>query len=244
MQRLFDKSEFEIAESLKIKSLRMLMGDLIQVDGYDEVVKEFLKSDEFSSLEKFLIDEYSKNYCFPRPENIFKALRLVPLSELRVVIIGQDPYHAMGQADGLAFSVPVGVKPPPSLRNIFKERMDDLGLGERSTDLEDLANQGVLLINSVLSVRSGEPRSHRGRGWELLVSLVLKAVNDLPRGVCFILWGKDAEQLGQTINRHKHKVFVSAHPSPLSAYRGFFGSKPFSNVNKALIELGFDEINW
>ena len=244
MQSLFDKSEFEISESLKIKSLRSLLSESAIVEGYGRVVEDFLKSDEFSSLEKFLIDEYSKNYCFPRPENIFKALSLVPLSEVRVVIIGQDPYHGMGQADGLAFSVPIGVKPPPSLRNIFKERMDDLGVGSRSSDLEDLAKQGVLLINSVLSVRSGEPRSHRGKGWELLVELVLEAVNDLPTGVGFILWGKDAEELCGMIDKKNHKVFVSAHPSPLSAYRGFFGSKPFSNVNKALIELGFHEINW
>jgi uracil-DNA glycosylase len=178
------------------------------------------------------------------PKNILRALRLTPLEQVRVVILGQDPYHTYGLADGLAFSVPNNATIPPSLRNILKEMNTDLGVGKRVSDFSDLASQGVLLLNTVLTVRATEPASHSGWGWEQLVEMMIKGVNDLPDGVCFILWGKHADKFRVLLDDKKHKIFSSPHPSPLSSYRGFFGSRPFSNVNNALIELGFDEINW
>ncbi len=243
MYSLFEDSDFGIHERLIIKSLRDLISQIPTSKGWSNVFKKFSNSSHFERFERFLIDEYSSNYCFPKPENIFRAFKLTGLEDVKVVILGQDPYHGIGQADGLAFSVPERVKTPPSLRNIFVELSDDIG-GARSTDLSNLANQGVLLLNSCLSVRSSEAGSHRDKGWELLIYLVLQEINEYKSGVCFILWGKDAEVLGNNVDLAKHKLFISAHPSPLSAYRGFFGSKPFSNVNNALIELGENEINW
>ena len=243
MHSLFDDSEFEVGESLKINSLSELTEPLVKNSDWSKVFQNFIKSEEFAVLDKYLVEEYSHAYCFPEPSNIFKAFNLTPLNEVRVVILGQDPYHGMGQADGLAFSVKNGLKTPPSLRNILSEMNTDLGSNRVSTDLVDLATQGVLLLNTCLTVRNSEAGSHRGMGWEKLIDLTLKELND-GQAKCFILWGKDADNLGRNLDVQKHKVFKSAHPSPLSAYRGFFNSKPFSNVNNALIELGYDEINW
>jgi uracil-DNA glycosylase len=244
MQSLFSSEDFEIDEWLKIKSLELLFSEFNSNSGWGKILEKFSKTDDFRVLEQKLIAEYGSNTCFPERKNVLKALRLTPLEDVRVVILGQDPYHAKGQADGLSFSVPKGLAVPPSLRNILKERTDDLGLETRSSDLSDLASQGVLLLNTVLTVTAAKPASHSGWGWELLVEMMLDAVNELPHGVCFILWGKHAEKFKARLDVEKHKVFSSPHPSPLSSYRGFFGSKPFSNVNNALIELGSKEINW
>ena len=209
-----------------------------------KILRSFSETEDFSRLEEFLISEYSSNYCFPKPDQIFRSLQLTPFEDVRVVILGQDPYHGMGQADGLAFSVPNGVNTPPSLRNIIIEMGNDIGEELRSTDLSSLSAQGVLLLNTCLTVRNSEAGSHRGKGWETFINSILTELNNGDNRICFVLWGKEAERLGSKIDLQKHKVFKSAHPSPLSAHRGFFGSKPFSNVNKALLELGFDEINW
>lgn len=243
-QELFSEDDYILHDSLKISNLGGVLRDNKVDKGWREILKSFSKTSEYSELNHKVVDAYTSHLCHPHPSCILKALNLTPLENVSVVILGQDPYHGLGQADGLAFSVPYGVKPPPSLRNILKERSEDLNLPPRSTDLTDLSTQGVLLLNTVLTVSSGAAASHRGWGWERLVEELLKAVNDLPHSVCFILWGRDAGKYKSFINTNKHVVFTSAHPSPLSSYRGFFGSKPFSRVNNALTDLGRDTINW
>jgi len=243
-QEFFSEDDFTIPDSLKINNLGGLFADKKVDKGWRKILKSFSKTTEYSELNHKVVEAYSSHVCHPHPSCIFKALHLTPLEDVSVVILGQDPYHGRGQADGLAFSVPRGVKTPPSLRNILKERSDDLQLPSRPTDLSDLASQGVLLLNTVLTVSSGLAASHRQWGWEVLVGELLKEVNALPHGVCFILWGKDAEKYKLLININKHVVFTSPHPSPLSSYRGFFGSRPFSRVNDALLNLGRDTINW
>ena len=198
----------------------------------------------WSPLEARIIEAYKAGLCFPAPDNIFRSLRLCQYSDVKVVIIGQDPYHGLHQADGLAFSVPEGTKIPPSLRNIFEERKNDLDVEARSSDLSDLAKQGVLLINSVLTVAHQEPGSHANMGWENLTSDLIKAVNDKQSKVCFLLWGQYAKRFEAIIDTTRHSVFISSHPSPLSAYRGFLGSKPFSRVNDALENSGQTPVIW
>ena len=244
MNSIFEDKHFEIHDKLKIKSLRGLFPQNRSYQGWGNLLEVFSKKPDFDVLESQLVKEYSCNYCFPKPHQIFRALELTPIEKTRVVILGQDPYHGIGQADGLAFSVPSGIKPPPSLKNILKELYDDLGIESRSTDLSGLAKQGVLLLNTCLSVRISQPGSHRGFGWEQLIELIFSELNNKDQSVIFILWGKDAENFEKWIDISKHRVVKSAHPSPLSAYRGFFGSKPFSNVNNALIDMGYNEINW
>ena len=168
---------------------------------------------------------------YPEDTHLFKAFESCPYDKLKVIILGQDPYHTVGCANGLAFSVPQGVKCPPSLKNIFKELYDDCGITRLNTDLSDWANQGVLLLNTCLSVRAHHAHSHAHLGWEKWVQLVLKQLNDDPRPYCFVLWGNHAQKCGTLITNSHHKVLQSAHPSPLSAYQGFFNSKPFSKIN-------------
>ena len=243
-QELFREDDFAPHDWLKISNLEDIFSDNKVDKGWRKILENFSKTSVYSELNHKVVDAYTSCLCHPHPSCILKALHLTPLKCVSVVILGQDPYHGLGQADGLAFSVPNGVKPPPSLRNILKERAEDLHQPSRPTDLSDLSTQGVLLLNTVLTVSSGAAASHRGWGWEGLVEELLKAVNDLPHGVCFILWGKDAGKYKSFINTKKHVVFTSAHPSPLSSYRGFFGSKPFSRVNNVLTDLGRDTINW
>lgn len=244
MQLQFDDMGGDYAQRLEIKSLESLFSKLIKDGCWEVVVNDFVKSDGFKEFASEIEGRYSRNTCFPKPENILKALELVSLDRCKVVLVGQDPYHGPGQAQGLSFSVPNGMKTPPSLRNIFKERSDDLNLPPRGNDLTDWANQGVLLLNRVLTVEMSKAGSHRGLGWERFTENVIRAVNEKERGVCFILWGSDAHSLETIIDSSKHRVIKSVHPSPLSAYRGFLGSKPFSQTNKALKELGYDEISW
>ena len=205
----------------------------------DEGSQESLKR-----LSKFLADEkQQQTTVFPPRDKIFRALELTPLDKVRVVILGQDPYHDDGQAEGLSFSVPVGIAIPPSLRNIYRELNDDLGIPPATHGhLAAWSSQGVLLLNTVLTVRAHEANSHRKRGWEEITSAILKKINELPR-VVFILWGAPAQQVARSI-ADRHLVLQSAHPSPLSAYRGFFGSKPFSRCNQWLKQNGSEEINW
>jgi uracil-DNA glycosylase len=197
-------------------------------------------------LKEFLLSEREKGKrIFPKGSEWFHALDVTPLDRVRVVILGQDPYHGEGQAHGLCFSVQRGVKPPPSLVNIYKEMRSDLGLEQPSHgNLEAWAEQGVLLLNSVLTVEAGLAASHQGKGWERFTDAVIRLVNDLPRPVVFILWGSYAQKKAAFVDRSRHLVLTSAHPSPLSAHNGFFGSKPFSKANEFLVAQGLEPINW
>jgi uracil-DNA glycosylase len=177
--------------------------------------------------------------------HIFEALEKTPYEKVKVVILGQDPYHGMNQAHGLSFSVQPGVKIPPSLKNIYKELADDLGIPPVTHGyLTSWAEQGVLLLNTVLTVREGQAYSHRGKGWEQLTDAIIQKLNEREQPIVFILWGKPAQQKMTMIDTQKHIIIRSVHPSPLSAHRGFFGSKPFSKTNDALIALGETPINW
>lgn len=202
-----------------------------QTDWYQPLLAE-LGSDYFEQLEAFLDEVYDVGQVFPAKQNVFRAFELTSLAQTRVVILGQDPYHGEGQADGLSFSVPDGVAPPPSLRNIFKELETDLGVRER-TDLSDWAQSGVLLLNSVLTVSAGQANSHQGRIWEALTDAVISLVGRRTELTVFILWGKFAQKKKALIGPG-HVILESVHPSPLSAYRGFFGSRPFSKANTFL----------
>jgi uracil-DNA glycosylase len=199
-----------------------------------------------AALKQFLVDERAAGKrIFPRANDWFHALNATPLESVRVVILGQDPYHGEGQAHGLCFSVQAGVPPPPSLVNIFKEMKTDLGLEPpRHGHLESWAQQGVLLLNSVLTVEAGQAASHQGKGWERFTDAVIREVNAAPRPVVFILWGSYAQKKAAFVDATRHLVLKSAHPSPLSAHNGFFGSKPFSKTNAFLIDKNQNPIDW
>lgn len=201
------------------------------------------------ALIDFVREEYAVGECYPAQENVFRAFEALPMNRVRVVILGQDPYHEPGQAHGLSFSVPDGVRLPPSLRNIYKEMYADLGVPTdtplpTSGDLSYLVEQGVLLLNAVLTVRRGEAASHRGRGWEAFTDAVLKELNELDQPIAFVLWGKDARAKRKLLTNPEHLILESDHPSPLSAWRTFFGSRPFGRVNAYLRERGCREIRW
>jgi uracil-DNA glycosylase len=194
-------------------------------------------------LGSFLLEERRSFQVFPQPENVFRALELTPLERVKVVILGQDPYHDVGQAHGLSFSVPRGVSIPPSLRNIYRELAEDQRIVTPGHGcLESWAERGVLLLNTVLTVRAHSANSHRGRGWERVTASMIERVNELPR-VAFLLWGASASRIASELHS-RHLVIQSAHPSPLSAYRGFWGSRPFSRVNAWLRDHGESEIDW
>ncbi len=204
-----------------------------------------LHSESFRNLQTFLEEEYSSRQIFPPEEDLFSAFRLTPPDKVRVLILGQDPYHDDGQAHGLAFSVRPGVRFPPSLRNIFQELRDDLGIPiPPHGSLESWAKQGVLLLNTVLTVRAHAAASHKNHGWEEFTDAVIQAVSSRETPVIFVLWGAPAQKKKRLINTTRHIVLESAHPSPLSAYRGFFGSRPFSRINEELRKHGFAEIDW
>lgn len=198
----------------------------------------------FDGLSNFVKGEYAAGDCFPAPKNIFRAFDLTPFDRTKVVILGQDPYHTPGAAMGLSFSVPNGSKAQPSLQNIFKELKADLGIERVATDLTDWAEQGVLLLNSVLTVRSGEPASHRDKGWETFTDAAIKRLSDGRDHLVFVLWGNFAAGKIPLIDIAKHVVIRSPHPSPFSAYSGFFGSKPFSKANAALEKWNMEPIVW
>ena len=199
-----------------------------------------------AALKEFLVGERAKGKrIFPKGSEWFHALDVTPLENVRVVILGQDPYHGEGQAHGLCFSVKPGVRPPPSLINIHKEMKSDLGLEPPPHgNLEAWARQGVLLLNSVLTVEAGLAGSHQGKGWERFTDAVIRLVNDLQHPVVFILWGSYAQKKAAFVDRRRHLVLASAHPSPLSAHNGFFGSKPFSKANEFLVAQGEKPIEW
>ena len=199
-----------------------------------------------AALKDFLLAEKAKGKrIFPKGSEWFHSLDATPLERVRVVILGQDPYHGEGQAHGLCFSVKPGVRPPPSLINIYKELQSDLGIAPPlHGNLESWARQGVLLLNAVLTVEAGLAASHQGKGWERFTDAVIRLVNDQPRPVVFILWGSYAQRKAAFVDRQRHLVLASAHPSPLSAHNGFFGSRPFSKTNEFLAAQAQEPIDW
>ena len=199
----------------------------------------------WGELQQFVAAERARGPVYPPKDDVFAALHLTPYDDVKVVILGQDPYHGAGQAHGLCFSVRPGVPMPPSLVNIVKELESDLGLERpRYGNLDAWARQGVLLLNTTLTVRAGAAASHQGKGWETFTDEVIRAVNERPERVVFILWGAAARKKKVLIDTSKHVVIESAHPSPLSASGGFFGSKPFSRANAALVEAGREPVDW
>lgn len=206
----------------------------------DEFGKEY-----FKKLAEFVKQEYKSKTVYPPPNAIFRAFELCPFDKVKVVILGQDPYHGKGQAHGLSFSVNEDIALPPSLQNIYKEMEDDLKKkAPTSGDLEYLAKQGVLLLNATLTVVAGQAGSHQKKGWEEFTDAVIKMLSDKKEHVVFLLWGRYAQEKGQLIDDKKHFILSSAHPSPFSAHSGFFGSKPFSKTNEYLEFLGKEPINW
>lgn len=202
------------------------------------------KLDYYKELKNKIDYEYQHYTCFPQYNLLYNALKMTKMEDVKVVILGQDPYHEPNQAHGLAFSV-LCEKLPPSLKNIYQEMQNDLGVEvKQDGNLEYLAKQGVLLLNTVLSVRLGEAYSHSNMGWEILTDHIISKLNSLDQPIVFILWGSHAQKKKALLNNSKHFIIESAHPSPLSAYRGFFGSKPFSKTNNFLMSCGLQPIKW
>ena len=198
----------------------------------------------WKQLQSFVEDERRRHAVYPSRENVFAALHATPYADVKVLILGQDPYHGPNQAHGLCFSVQRGVQPPPSLVNIFKELRDDLGIAiPPHGNLEAWARRGVLLLNTTLTVRAGQAASHQGKGWETFTDEVIRQVNEKPF-VVFVLWGAHARKKKTLIDSARHAIVESAHPSPLSAHNGFFGSRPFSKINAALRDARLEEIDW
>ena len=212
---------------------------------WNEILAEEMEKDYYQQLQAFVQKRRAEVRVFPEEKNVFNALELTPFESVKVVILGQDPYHGFGQAHGLSFSVQKGIPLPPSLRNIYKELQEDIG-GELPTegDLSHWAKQGVLLLNTVLTVEEGNANSHKGMGWERLTNRLIESLNGLKHPVIFILWGKPAQDKEKLITNPNHVILKAPHPSPLSAYRGFFGSKPFSRINDILIQQGQTPIRW
>ena len=211
---------------------------------WDIVLKEEMKKDYFKKLGIFVQEEYKTKVVFPPYENIFDALRFTDYDDVKVVILGQDPYHGLGEAHGLSFSVKEGVRKPPSLQNIFKELNNDLGVVRTASDLTDWAKQGVLLLNAIMTVEQDKPLSHKNKGWETFTDSIIKALNEREKPVIFLLWGSYARSKKEFITNKHHYIIESVHPSPLSANRGFFGSNPFSKINKILIDNNQQKIEW
>ena len=212
---------------------------------WNEILAEEMEKDYYQQLQAFVQKRRTEVRVFPEEKNVFNALKLTPFESVKVVILGQDPYHGFGQAHGLSFSVQKGTPLPPSLKNIYKELQEDIG-GELPIegDLSHWAKQGVLLLNTVLTVEEGNANSHKGMGWETLTNRLIESLNELKHPVIFILWGKPAQEKEKLVTNPNHVLLKAPHPSPLSAYRGFFGSKPFSKVNDILIQQGQTPICW
>ena len=212
---------------------------------WDTLLKGEFEKSYYLSLRDFLKKEYSERRIYPQMNNIYSALKYTPREKTRVVILGQDPYHGEGQAHGLCFSVQAGVKKPPSLKNIFKELYSEYKMPEPSTgELTGWAKQGVLLLNTTLTVREGMPASHKGKGWEILTDKIIELVNESDKPTVFMLWGSHARAKKDIITNPMHLVLESAHPSPLSAYQGFFGCGHFKAANDFLVSKGFAPVDW
>lgn len=213
---------------------------------WDELLKGEWEQEYYKKLRSFLVSEYKSRSIFPTADSIYNALKYTSYENTRVVILGQDPYHGVGQAHGLCFSVQEGVVPPPSLKNIYKEMQSDLGITRdmNSGDLTGLAKQGVLLLNTSLTVREGMAGSHRGKGWEILTDRIIELLDKKQTPVAFVLWGGNAKAKAPLIKNPIHKIFSAAHPSPLSAYNGFFGCRHFSKINEFLAKNNLTPIDW
>lgn len=217
----------------------------VRIDpSWHEVLALEFEKPYWKTLTDFIKQEYLHTACFPEWKNIFRAFDTTPFDRVKVVILGQDPYHTRGAAMGLSFSVPSGSKPQPSLRNIFKELESDLWIHRTNTDLSDWAEQWVLLLNSVLTVREGEPASHKEKWWEVFTDSVIHTISEKKQWVIFLLWGNYAIAKKSLIDTKKHLVLTSPHPSPFSAHNGFFGSKPFSQMNAYLRSKWEENIQW
>ena len=211
---------------------------------WTEILAPIKNTEYFTTLWEKVKEEYQTTKCFPPKNQIFRAIELTPFEEVKVVIIGQDPYHNDNQANGLCFSVSDKVKAPPSLKNILKELEEDLGIKKTSNELEMWAKQGVLLLNATLTVRAHEANSHKDLGWEQFTDFIIKEISDKKENVVFVLWGAFAQKKAGLIDASKHFIIQSAHPSPFSVHKGFFGSHPFSKINQFLEEKGKEPINW
>ena len=211
---------------------------------WTEVLAPIKNSEYFQNLWLKVKQEYASGKCFPPKNQIFQALELTDFEDINVVIIGQDPYHGDFQANGLCFSVSDAVKAPPSLKNIFKELEDDLGIKKTTNELDSWAKQGVLLLNATLTVKAHSPNSHKDLGWEKFTDFIIKQISEKKENVVFVLWGAFAQKKEELIDSSKHFILKSAHPSPFSVYRGFFGSRPFSKINDFLVSKNLKTINW
>lgn len=212
---------------------------------WDELLKGEFDKEYYLKLRQFLISEYSQYKIYPNMYNIFNALKYTSYSDVKAVILGQDPYHQPGQAHGLCFSVQKGTPQPPSLQNIFKELKSDLGIEPpHHGELISWAQNGVLLMNTVLTVREGQPNSHKGKGWEIFTDRVIQLLNEREKPMVFILWGGNARSKKSLITNPAHLILESPHPSPLSAYNGFFGNRHFSRTNEFLVSKGIEPIDW
>ena len=221
------------------------MAEVRIAEDWKAVIGEEFSKPYFEELIRFVKQEYATSQVFPAGRNIFRAFDKCPFDKVKVVIIGQDPYHGDGQANGLCFSVNEGVPFPPSLKNIFKEVYDDVGTPiPTSGDLDRWAEQGVLLLNSVLTVKAHNAASHAGRGWEIFTDAVVRAIAERKEGVVYMLWGSYAQRKGAIANPHTNLILHAVHPSPLSSYRGFFGCKHFSKANDYLRGIGKEPIEW
>lgn len=213
-------------------------------NSWDDVLKEDFGGENYQNLRRFLAEEYRTHTVYPDMHHIFSALKETAFEDVKVVIIGQDPYHNPGQAHGMCFSVMPGTDTPPSLVNVFKEIKSDLGIANTNPYLIDWAKQGVLLLNAVLTVRAGQAGSHRGKGWEILTDSIIKKLNERKEPIVFMLWGAYARSKKGYVTNPNHLVLECAHPSPLSAYNGFFGCKHFSKCNEFLTQNGLKPIDW
>ena len=213
-------------------------------NSWDNVLKDDFGGENYQNLRRFLAEEYRTHTIYPDMHHIFSALKETAFEDVKVVIIGQDPYHNPGQAHGMCFSVMPGTDTPPSLVNVFKEIKSDLGIANTNPYLIDWAKQGVLLLNAVLTVRAGQAGSHRGKGWEILTDSIIKKLNERNEPIVFMLWGAYARSKKGYVTNHNHLVLECAHPSPLSAYNGFFGCKHFSKCNEFLTQNGLKPIDW
>lgn len=213
-------------------------------NSWDLVLQEEMKKSYFRYIKDFIKEERLSKTIYPPANDLFNAFKLTDFKDIKVVILGQDPYHGEKEAMGLSFSVRRGVRTPPSLKNIFKELKDDIGVEREDTDLSSLAKQGVFLLNTVLTVEKDKANSHKDIGWEIFTDFVIKQINEKLNNVVFILWGRSARDKKKLITNPNHYIIESAHPSPLSAYNGFFGSKPFSKTNEYLIKVGKTPIDF
>ena len=213
-------------------------------NNWDNILKDEFKKDYFKELAKFLNEENKTKTIFPKNKDLFKALKLTDYNHVKVVILGQDPYHGEGEANGLCFSVNDGIQMPPSLQNIFKELKSDLNITRTNTDLSDWASQGILLLNTVLTVEEGNANSHSKCGWQTFTDHVIKILNKQKSPIVFFLWGKQAQLKKELITNPNHLVLISSHPSPFSARRGFFGCEHFKLANEFLREKNIEEIDW